>query len=137
MPWALEGLSLPGRFAGALCGSRPRQARSVSHLCKALRLNFLCWAKLPFSTRKLKIASTVEAGIYRAGETDMSMSQLAEELGHLKNHVTYPASKGQIVAACNGMHDLPNDDKDWVTKNLPEGNYRTPVEVVTALLGEA
>ncbi|MDA4118586.1 MAG: hypothetical protein OK455_09610 [Thaumarchaeota archaeon] len=65
------------------------------------------------------------------------MSNLAQELGHLKNHVTYPASRSQVVAACNEMSDVPGDDKDWVAKNLPEGNYRTPADVVTALLARA
>jgi hypothetical protein len=65
------------------------------------------------------------------------MSQLAQELGHLKNHVTYPASRSQVVAACNDMADVPREDKDWVMNSLPEGNYRTPAEVVTALLAKA
>lgn len=65
------------------------------------------------------------------------MSTLAQELGHLKNHVKYPASRSQVVAACNDMSDVPAADKNWVTGNLPEGNYRTPAEVVTALLGMA
>jgi hypothetical protein len=65
------------------------------------------------------------------------MSNLAQELGHLKNHVTYPASRSQVVAACNEMMDVPSEDREWVSKNLPEGNYRTPADVVTALLTRA
>lgn len=76
-------------------------------------------------------------GIYLVPILDMTMSKLAQELGHLKNHVNYPASRSQVVAACNDMSDAPAEDRDWVTKNLPEGNYRTPAEVVTALLAKA
>jgi len=85
----------------------------------------------------LKLAFGVEIGIYLDRVHSITMSKLAQELGHLKNHVTYPASRSQVVAACNDMSDVPTEDKDWVTKNLPEGNYRTPAEVVTALLARA
>lgn len=62
------------------------------------------------------------------------MNTLAEELGHLKSHVKYPASKAQIVAACKGMHEGRSQDEAWVTKVLPEGTYRNPTEILTALL---
>jgi hypothetical protein len=62
------------------------------------------------------------------------VSKLAEELGHLKNHVTYPANRAQVVAACNGMSDAPKDDGEWFSKALPEGNYRSADEVMSALL---
>jgi len=63
-----------------------------------------------------------------------TMSTMAEELGHLKNHVNYPASRTQVVQACNGMSDVPAADKEWVQKNLPEGTYRSATDVVSALL---
>jgi hypothetical protein len=59
---------------------------------------------------------------------------MATELGHLKNHVMYPASRAQVVAACNNMSDSDPSNKEWVTKNLPEGNYRNAGEVLNALL---
>jgi hypothetical protein len=65
------------------------------------------------------------------------MSTLAEELGHLKNHVKYPADRAQVVATCNDMSDAPAPDRDWVSKNLPEGTYQSPDQVVLALLGKA
>ena len=61
-------------------------------------------------------------------------STMAEELAHLKNHVKYPASRTQVVQACNDMSDVPASDKEWVQKNLPEGNYRSATDVVSALL---
>lgn len=63
------------------------------------------------------------------------MSQLSEELTHLKHHVSYPANKAQVVAACNGMMDVPSSDRDWFSKNLPEGTYKSAVDVVSALIG--
>ncbi|MGH2637781.1 MAG: hypothetical protein ACRDF4_00600 [Rhabdochlamydiaceae bacterium] len=62
------------------------------------------------------------------------MSTLETELGHLKNHVDYPASTKQINAACNNMSDLPQADRSWFQTSLPEGNYKNPDEVVSALL---
>ena len=59
---------------------------------------------------------------------------LGQELGHLKNHVRYPANRSQVVAACNNMSDAPAEDKEWVMKSLPEGTYRSADEVVSALL---
>jgi len=64
------------------------------------------------------------------------MSNLASQLGHLKNHVEYPASRAVVVAACNGMADIPQDDRQWFTENLPEGNYRGADDVVRALLAK-
>jgi hypothetical protein len=65
------------------------------------------------------------------------MSNLAEELGHIKNHIDYPATKQEVIAACNNMSDVPSDDKEWVSKSLPEQTYRAPEDVVAALLKKA
>jgi hypothetical protein len=62
------------------------------------------------------------------------MSNLSEELGHLKNHVQYPASRNEVVAACNNMSDVPSEDKEWFSKTLPEGRYTKADDVMTALL---
>ncbi len=62
------------------------------------------------------------------------MNTLAEELGHLKTHVKYPANKAEIVAACKGAHPGRGEDEAWVEKVLPEGDYKTPDEVLSALL---
>ncbi|MDA4131089.1 MAG: DUF2795 domain-containing protein [Thaumarchaeota archaeon] len=65
------------------------------------------------------------------------MSNLQEELGHIKNHIDYPATKQQVVEACNNMSDVPSDDKEWVSKSLPEQTYGGPEDVVNALLKKA
>jgi hypothetical protein len=65
------------------------------------------------------------------------MTNLQEELGHIKNHITYPASKQQVVAACNNMSDVPSEDRTWVSKSLPDQTFRAPEDVVTALLKQA
>jgi len=64
------------------------------------------------------------------------MSDLANELGHLKNHVSYPADKKTVIAACNNMVDVPEVDRAWFSKSLPEGNYRNAEEIIKALLAK-
>jgi hypothetical protein len=62
------------------------------------------------------------------------MENLATELSHLKSHVQYPASRAQVIAACNKMHDLPREDAQWFERTLPEGTYKNANDVVAALL---
>jgi hypothetical protein len=64
----------------------------------------------------------------------METATLAEELGHLKKHVMYPATRAQVVAACNNMSHIDTANRDWFTKNLPAGTYRNPAEILSALL---
>jgi len=64
------------------------------------------------------------------------MSTLMEGLGHLKNHVSYPANKTAVIAACNSMSDWNTADKEWFTKTLPEGNYKGPTDIMNALLSK-
>lgn len=64
----------------------------------------------------------------------METPTLAVELGHLKNHVKYPANKAQVVAACNNMSDVHPGNSEWFSSNLPEGNYNSAHEVLGALL---
>jgi len=65
------------------------------------------------------------------------MTSLQEELGHIKNHVDYPASRQQVVEACNNMSDVPTHDREWVSKSLPDQTYRGPEDVINALMKKA
>ncbi len=64
------------------------------------------------------------------------MGVLGSALDHLKNHVEYPASRDEVVQACNNMSDFPADDRDWFTEKLPAGTYNSPSDVLSALLGK-
>lgn len=64
------------------------------------------------------------------------MGSFETSLDHLKNHVEYPASRDEVVAACNNMSDVPADDRDWFSDNLPAGTYENPAQVLTAILGK-
>lgn len=52
---------------------------------------------------------------------------------HIKSHLKYPATKKQLVEACNKMSDVPKADREWFQKNLPEGTYKSADEVIKAL----
>ncbi len=58
-------------------------------------------------------------------------------LKHTKNDVPYPATKTQLVEACNGMSDVPAVDREYFRKKLPDGKYGKPEEVLNALLAKA
>lgn len=64
----------------------------------------------------------------------MGQASFAEELDHLKNHVSYPANRAQVVATCSNMSHIETANRDWFSANLPEGNYNNASEVMSALL---
>lgn len=52
---------------------------------------------------------------------------------HIREHMEYPATKKQIIEACNRMSDVPAADRDWVEKKLPEKKFKNADEVIKAL----
>lgn len=61
------------------------------------------------------------------------MKDLKNAKMHLEEHVKYPASKKQLVEACNMMEDFSMEDKKWFEQNLPDGTYKSSDEVMQAL----
>jgi hypothetical protein len=57
-------------------------------------------------------------------------------LEHLKNDVSYPATKEDIVTACNNFKEIPVGERDWFDRTLPDREYNSPQEVLTALIGK-
>ncbi len=62
------------------------------------------------------------------------MSVVKSVLEHAKKHVTYPASKKDLMEACNNFSDVPAAEKNWFNNNLPDRTYKSANEVVSALL---
>jgi len=52
---------------------------------------------------------------------------------HVLKHVKYPATRADLIKACNGMADVPQEDKDKFAKKLPDKTYNSPEEVLKAL----
>jgi len=61
------------------------------------------------------------------------MQNQAGAIAHLKTHQTYPATKADLVAACNNLSDFSEEDKKSFSQNLPEGTYNTAEDVMKAL----
>lgn len=61
------------------------------------------------------------------------MQNVANAKEHLKTHVTYPATKSDLVAACNNLSDFSGEDKKEFTDKLPEGTYDSADAVMKAL----
>ena len=88
------------------------------------------------NSRMVAERSYHEEGSYLSQNASNSMSNLKTELEHIKHHIKYPANKTQVLAACNNMTDVPSTDKEFVTKSLPDNNYKGPEDVVKALLNK-
>ncbi len=54
-------------------------------------------------------------------------------MAHIKEHIDYPTTKQGLIAACNGMSDISDEDKKEFKKNLPEGSYESADDVMEAL----
>ena len=60
------------------------------------------------------------------------MQNQAGAMQHLKTHQTYPATKADLVAACNSLSDFSEDDKKWFSEHLPENTYNSAEDVMKA-----
>ena len=61
------------------------------------------------------------------------MKDIKNAIMHLRDHQEYPATKGELVAACNELSDFSKADKQWFKDHIPEGTYDSAEEVIQAL----
>ena len=61
------------------------------------------------------------------------MQNMTATMDHLKNHIKYPATKDDLVTACNNLSDFSKEDKEECAKALPDGTYFSAEEVMEAL----
>ena len=52
---------------------------------------------------------------------------------HIKSHSNYPATKEDLVKACNNLSDFTRDQKRWFEKTLPAKTYESAGAVIRAL----
>ena len=52
---------------------------------------------------------------------------------HLRAHVTYPATRTQILAACAQTPEFTAGEKAWFAARLPDGTYKTADQVLASL----
>jgi hypothetical protein len=59
--------------------------------------------------------------------------ETAKATDHLKNHVKYPATRAQLLAACADTPEFTAQEMKWFADNIPEGTYKSADEVMKAL----
>lgn len=70
-----------------------------------------------------------------AGEicTAATKPDTAKARAHLADHVKYPAKRADILAACADTPEFTTREKQWISENLPEGEYKSADDAVRAL----
>lgn len=84
------------------------------------------------STPAPRASNTVAATPASSGHGTVEPDR-AKAVGHFKEHVKYPASRSDILAACAQTPEFSGAEKDWMAQHLPEGTYKSPDEVIAAL----
>ena len=57
---------------------------------------------------------------------------VAKIQAHMGQHVTYPATKKDLVTACNNLSEFSDADKKWFEATLPDRTYQNADEVKRA-----
>jgi hypothetical protein len=52
---------------------------------------------------------------------------------HLEKHVTYPATRSVILAACASTSEFTAEEKRWFDQKLPDREYKSAVDAIAAL----
>ena len=65
-----------------------------------------------------------------AAETKPDLNKVT---AHLKAHVTYPATRAQVLAACAQTPEFTAGEKAWFAARLPAGSYKSAGEVLKAI----
>ena len=61
------------------------------------------------------------------------MKDVANAKKHLNEHQSYPATKEELVAECDGLKDFSEEDKKWYEAKLTEKTYNSADEVIETL----
>lgn len=72
-----------------------------------------------------------------APASDTSASAMKPDMAaakkHLADHVKYPATRAEVLAACADTPEFTDAEKKWFSDNLPEGSYESADQVTSAL----
>jgi len=61
------------------------------------------------------------------------MHNREEVMRHLTEDQKYPATKEEILAECDNLSDIDEEDKTVFKENLPEGTYQSAGDVMSAI----
>jgi hypothetical protein len=63
----------------------------------------------------------------------MDDKALMELTAHIREHVSYPISKKDFMAACENLGHVPAETREWVGKALPDRTFRSAEEIFHTL----
>jgi hypothetical protein len=99
----------------------------------ALLVSFVvaCGGSTASTTTPAKSASASPG----SSEASVTPAKPAVDLAksHLRDHVKYPATRAQILAACADTPEFTEGEKAWTAQHLPEGTYASADDVIAAL----
>lgn len=61
------------------------------------------------------------------------MEDIQNAIMHLREHQTFPATKAELIEACNNLSDFSEADKKEFADRLPDTTYHSAEEVMEAL----
>jgi hypothetical protein len=69
-----------------------------------------------------------------AAETAAVKPDMKKLAQHLNEHPhKYPATRAELLAACDGLTDFSAGEKRWYADHLPEGTYKSAADVLKAI----
>jgi hypothetical protein len=88
-------------------------------------------------TLSLTLAAGLAGGAQPVAAADKAphgqVANRKKVLDHLKNHQQYPATRAELLAACESLKDFSDAEKKWFADQLPEGTYGSADEVMKAV----
>jgi hypothetical protein len=61
------------------------------------------------------------------------MDGMQTAVNHLSTHISYPATAEELKKACNGMEDVPENERREFIEKLPDGTYNSAEDVMKAV----
>jgi len=74
-----------------------------------------------------------EAPPKAAASTPDTQPDIDKTRSHLKEHVKYPATRAEVLAACADTPEFTPAEKAWFSERLPDGSYASADDVLRAL----
>jgi hypothetical protein len=78
-------------------------------------------------------AYTADACAAEAAAPALVKPDMKQVRAHLEQHQTYPATRAELLAECNGLMEFNDGEKAWFAAHLPEGRYKSAAQVIKAL----
>ena len=78
-------------------------------------------------------ASSAPPSNTASSQATATAPERAKAVSHLENHIKYPATRTEILAACAQTPEFSQAEKQWFSQHLPEGSYQSATQVEQAL----